>query len=177
MNRIVSIERHVEPDLDPSSGTSERPDSRITGEELMGLVQGLVDDELFDPGDFVIAGSARLWIARARKDLTDLDIIARGSTWIEAQRLADCGNGHPANGTISGDKVVLLYGGRIEVSDRWFMDDDDTDRLIDGAELHRGLRFFSIAQVVRYKSALNRPKDREDLAALDRLGRNRKTPD
>lgn len=167
MNRTESLERHSQPDSDLSPGAA-RPDAMYSGRRLLKLVKHLVARDDFDPDQFVIAGSARLLLAGTRKRLSDLDIVARGSTWVEAQRLADRGFGHRANGSISGDEVVRLYDGRIEVCDRWFMHNSDTDRLIENAEVHDGLRFFSVDQVVEYKSYLNRPKDRKDLAKLVR---------
>lgn len=169
MNRATLAERLFGTRSEPPVMPGRRADAGgggYAGKKLLGLVQKLVRTGSFEPNDFVIAGSARIFIAGKRSWLSDLDIVARGSTWEEAKRLVTRGKGYRTRGSISGDEVVRLYGDRIEVCDRWFMEGSDTDQLIECAEVHRGLRFFSIDQVIEYKSHLDRPKDRDDLAAL-----------
>ncbi|HEU5130040.1 MAG TPA: hypothetical protein VFU12_18820 [Glycomyces sp.] len=146
------------------------------GEDLYALVWELVCAHGFDTGDFVIAGSGRLWIDGIVHRLSDIDIVARGETWTRAQKLAQS-PGHDGlyEGENTGDWVAQLYGKRIDVSEFWVRRRDDSDRLIDDAEVVAGLRHLPLSEIVAYKRELDRPKDRDDLAriarALNRAGR------
>jgi hypothetical protein len=147
------------------------------GEELYALVWELVFEHGFDTGDFVIAGSGRLWMDGIVHRLSDIDIVARNGTWIRAQKLAHSpGHDGMYEGENTGAWVAQLYDRRIDVSESWVRRCDDPDRLIDGAEVIAGLRHLRLSEVVAYKRELDRPKDRSDLArigrALRRSGRS-----
>lgn len=119
-----------------------------------------------DQEHFVIFGSAPLFVHGLRADIQDLDVLARSSAW---QKVVSSGT--PALGTYTGDTVRQFHGGRIQFSEGWISDDFDTDTLIAEADLFQGLRFAKLSEVLRYKERLNRPKDRDDIAALRmRLG-------
>jgi hypothetical protein len=132
-----------------------------------------------EPDDFVIFGSAPLFAhGILRRELHDLDVVARGRAWEAACRSP---HGVRANGAITGDPMVHFENGRIQVSQRWIDGRWDTDRLIDGAEIIAGLRFAQLTEVLRYKQMLTdvlsegqppperRHKDIEDIEALMRL--------
>ncbi|THV38622.1 hypothetical protein [Glycomyces buryatensis] len=134
---------------------------------LYKLVWRLVRDHRFDPNDFVLVGSARLWLEGIVGRLADIDIVARNETWERAQKIA---HNYLHNGTYSGENtgapVVQLYGKRIDVCPSWVGDRFDADELIDHADVISGLRHMSVADVVAYKRKLGRPKDRQDLARI-----------
>ena len=135
--------------------------------ELIGLVWKLVHDEVFDPADFVLAGSARLLREGIVEHVSDIDVVARGATLDRAFALShDAGHGGLMVGENTGDKIAQLYHGKINVSARWLDREESIDALIEHAEVVDGLRYFRIADVIAYKRLLNRPKDRSDLAAL-----------
>lgn len=138
--------------------------------ELIRLVWKLILEEQFEPADFVLAGSARLLITGHRKRLSDIDIIARGDTWQRTLDLVRAGHGYFERTKVSGAMVARLCGGRIEVCDHWFMPGSKTDRLIDEADVHEGLRYFTLREVAAYKRVLDRPKDRADLRAISAAG-------
>ncbi|WP_199033862.1 hypothetical protein [Glycomyces salinus] len=146
-----------------------RPPRGDSGSRLIDLAQRLVLKKGFDPDDFVISGSARLWLSGHRDRISDIDIVARGETWSRALELVYDGQGYLATTHISGAKVVKLHGGLIEVADHWFMEGSDTDDLIDSAEIIDGLRYFGFGEIIAYKLKLFRPKDRADLARMGLL--------
>jgi hypothetical protein len=113
-----------------------------------------------DPKHFVIFGSAPLLVHGLRTDVRDLDVLARKSAWDEVA------GGTRTRGDETGDPLRGFFGGRIQFSERWISGDYDTDALIDGAEVLDGLPFARLADVLRYKEKLNRPKDQDDIEAL-----------
>jgi len=127
------------------------------------LIRRLIAFDL-DRDDFVIFGSAPLLAHGLRRSIRDLDVVARGAAWRRASEL-----GVPAVGTISGDPVVHLCGGQIQVSQGWIAKAWTTDDLIDRAEIVQGLRFARLADVLAYKQILMRPKDIADIQALTQL--------
>lgn len=107
--------------------------------------------------DFVVFGSGPLLAHGLRTTLGDLDIVARGQAWhrltaMSPPMIAPSGHGH----------MVRL---QIEAADQW-LPGFTTDDLIDTAEVHAGIRFAPLAEVVRYKRTLGRPKDCRDLALI-----------
>ncbi|WP_067508465.1 hypothetical protein [Actinoplanes sp. TFC3] len=127
--------------------------------ELVELVTKL---EL-DCRDFVVFGSGPLLAHGLRTHLRDVDVVARGAVW---QRVQDCGA--PAVGDLNGAPMALFCDGLIQFSPGWISPEWDADQLIDNAEMIEGLPFARLADVLRYKQALDRPKDRADIAALNR---------
>jgi hypothetical protein len=148
-----------------------RIDEGHPGEKLLDLVWGLVGGKGFNTADFVIVGSARLFVTGQRTHLSDIDLLARGSTWRQAREEVDSGRGYRENAT-SEDEVFRLCGGLVEVFDRWLIRETDADHMIDSAEFMGGLPYMSLEELVRYKRFLNRPKDRLDLAKLSYSGHN-----
>jgi hypothetical protein len=117
-----------------------------------------------DRDDFVVFGSAPLLAHGLRRSIGDLDIVARGAAWRRA-----CELGVPAIGTISGDPIVSLCGGFIQVSQEWVPRSRSADDLIGRAEIIQGLRFAQLADVLAYKQMLMRPKDIADIQALSQI--------
>jgi hypothetical protein len=140
------------------------------GAELIGLAWKLVRERGFDPSDFVIAGSARLWIDGYIDVLSDLDLVARGVTWQRAWDMALRGDARFAEGSVDNAKVVHAFGGRVEIGDHWILPTIGPDELIDEADVIGGLRYFPLDTVVRTKQMLGRRKDELHLAAI-RSGR------
>jgi hypothetical protein len=127
------------------------------------LIRRLIALDL-DRDDFVIFGSAPLLAHGLRRSIRDLDIVARGAAWRRASEL-----GVPAIGTISGDPVVSLCGGCIQVSQEWIPKTWSADDLINRAEIIQGLRFARLTDVLAYKQMLMRPKDIADIQALSQI--------
>lgn len=143
------------------------------GSELIELLRQHVPSD-FDPDEFVIAGSARLWVEGITPRLSDLDLLVRprSETWRRAMELAFehalIFDAAPLRSSAyTGDKIARLYGGIVEVCQTWLLPGSDTEALLAEADLIDGLRFLPLADVVAYKRMLNREKDREDLGAID----------
>ena len=86
--------------------------------------------------DYVLFGTAPLFL-RGIKDLGhDLDLVARGRAWEMAAQagiveIPRSGAGH----------VISLFDGEIEVFDSWTPGVWDVDKLIETAETAEGIRF------------------------------------
>lgn len=111
--------------------------------------------------DFVIFGSAPLLVYGIRRNIGDLDIVARGAAWRKAAEL-----GVHATAASTGAPMIHFWGGRIEIFQEWLSKDWDSDELIDQANVVGGLRFARMADVLAYKRTLMRPKDRIDIYKL-----------
>lgn len=140
------------------------------GRQLTDLVRRLVRDEGFEKSEFVIVGSGRLVATGHRRRMSDIDLVARGHTWQRAGELVKLGRGYLEYAQFSGDRVIRLYEGLVEVCDHWFMDGAETDTLIQSAEILDGLPYMRLHDLEAYKRQLDRPKDRRDLAVLSRIG-------
>jgi ribosomal protein S18 acetylase RimI-like enzyme len=114
------------------------------------------------PGHFVLFGSAPLLVRGIVPPSGDIDIVARGPAWADAQQLGATIRLMPYD-----VDVVRLLGGRIEIGTVWGIGDVDVDELIDTAELIDGLPFAALRHVRAYKQTADRAKDREHLRLLD----------
>jgi hypothetical protein len=108
--------------------------------------------------DYVIFGSAPMWIHGLRTQLSDLDVVARNAAW------HDLATFYPPRPAPSGHGQVIRLV--IEVVDRW-LPGWDTNHLIAGAQDHHGLPFASLAQVRASKTQTLRSKDLYDLTLID----------
>ncbi|MFC3494260.1 hypothetical protein [Glycomyces rhizosphaerae] len=152
--------------------------NRVRGEvyngfKLIELLRSHVPLD-FDPDDFLIAGSARLWAGGITSRLSDLDLVARpgSDTWRRAQELAFTHalvfDADPLRlSDYTGDKIARLYSGVIEVSEHWILPGSDTEMLLERAEVIDGLKYLPLTEVIAYKHMLSRPKDLSDLQAID----------
>ncbi|WP_326564586.1 hypothetical protein [Micromonospora peucetia] len=110
-------------------------------------------------GDYVVFGSGPLLAHGLRTHLGDLDVVARGAAWEQLTALA-----RPVRPPSGCGWMVRHH---IEAVDRW-LPGFDTDHLIDGAEMHGGIPFAPLGEVRRSKMVTDRPKDRLDLALIER---------
>ena len=138
-------------------------DLALSEDRLISRLVALANELDIDRRDFVIFGSAPLLAHGLRQRVRDLDVVARGTAWQRASRY-----GLPATGTINGAPMALFWGGLIQVSSGWISEDWDADALVDRAEIIQGLPFAKLDDVLAYKQALDRPKDRPDIEALIR---------
>jgi len=137
------------------------PAAALSKNRLIRRLTRLVIDLNLNRSDFVIFGSGPLLAHGLRRNIRDLDVVARGTTWYRVSE-----RGLPATGAISGAPMALFSGGRIHFSPGWISQDWDIDDLIDRAEIIHGLPFAHLTDVLAYKQMLNRPKDRADIDAL-----------
>jgi hypothetical protein len=136
----------------------------LTDDRLIRRLLELVEKYELDRRDFVIFGSGPLLAHGLRKGVEDLDVVARGSVW---DRVVEYGD--PAAGDINGAPLAMFYNGQIQFSRGWVSDEWRADDLIERAELIDELPFAQLGDVLKYKRALRRPKDRADIRALERL--------
>jgi hypothetical protein len=125
-------------------------------------IRRLISLEL-DRDHFVIFGSGPLLAHGLRRDIGDLDVVARGPAWKRALEL-----GTPAVGPLNQAPMVHFWGGRIEVSGGWISPTWNVDELIDKADVIAGIRFARLTDVLAYKRFLCRPKDIADICAIER---------
>lgn len=111
--------------------------------------------------DYVVAGSGPLLAHGLRQDVSDLDIVARADAWKIASSMADATVPPSGHGL-----MVVLFGGDIEIFDRWLPGAHDADDLIDSAELVEGIPFCSLSRVLEWKTRSNREKDRRDIKLI-----------
>lgn len=142
------------------------------GRKLIELLRLHVPTD-FEPSDFLIAGSGRLWAGGITPCLSDLDLLVRpgSETWRRAMEIAfehalifDAAPLRSSDYT--GDKIARLYGGLMEVCQTWLLPGSDTEELLGRAEVIDGLRYLPLEEVVSYKLWLDRAKDRADLEVV-----------
>jgi hypothetical protein len=135
-------------------------------DDLLGnkLIHYLVDLDL-DPKDFVIFGSGPMLAHGIRKDIHDLDIVARGKALRQVKAHKDSKR---MKGTITGNVVWSFLDGRIQFSRQWIYNLWTTDELIDNAEIIADLPFAPLAYVIAYKKRRGWPKDRIDVLDIER---------
>jgi hypothetical protein len=143
-----------------------RGDTTYDGAELIGLVWHLIRERDFKPDEFVLAGSARLWREGCLSRLSDIDVVAIGSTWDIAWSMALSGEAEFGEGSLNHAKTVKLFGSRVEICNSWLPPHSDPHRLVYEAEQIKGLLYPPLATVVEYKEQIGRPKDHADLARL-----------
>jgi len=113
------------------------------------------------PDDFAVFGSGPL-AARGLRDVSDLDIVARGEAWEKAKRFGTPGQ------TQSGDASFFFADGKIEICDRWGPVEWNTDQLIDTADAIDDVRFVKIEIVMQDKIKRGREKDLKDVELIGR---------
>ncbi|APY86882.1 hypothetical protein DCW30_30555 [Streptomyces alfalfae] len=120
------------------------------------LVQKLLSLSL-PPTDYVVAGSGPLLAHGLRDRIGDLDVVARGAAWKTVTGLGD-----PVVAPSGHGLMVVLFGGDIEVFDRWLPGAPEPDVLIENAEWVCGIPFCPLAQILVWKERSLRPKDQTD---------------
>lgn len=130
----------------------------------------LPDHPLFDnlralglpSDDFVVFGSGPLLAHGLRDSVPDLDVLARGEAWRQAQRFA------APERAPSGVGSIIRVPENIEIFDAWPLKGKgwNVDRLIDNAEIIDGIRFVPLETVLNWKESAGRPKDEDDIALL-----------
>ncbi|MFI7317834.1 hypothetical protein [Streptomyces venezuelae] len=124
------------------------------------LIQKLLSLNL-PSSDYVVAGSGPLLAHGIRERVGDLDVVARGAAWKVAAELAD-----PVVAPSGHGRVVPLFGGAIDVFDRWLPGTPEPDVLIKDAEWMSGIPFCPLSQVLVWKERSLRPKDQADVQLI-----------
>ena len=111
---------------------------------------------------YVIAGSAPMLAHSIKREIHDLDIVAREGAWEKAATL-----GEIVQAPYSSAKVIYLCDGKIEILDRWFQ--WGASDLIRTAEMIEGLPFVPLRITVDWKRKLGRPEDKRDIEVIERF--------
>jgi hypothetical protein len=106
--------------------------------------------------DYVLFGSLPLLTHGLIDSVNDIDILARGSAWEQAQTFAK------AELAPMGEWRVSLED--IEIYNAWL--GMDVDALINRAMFVNGLPYADLGDVLEFKQKLNRPKDAEHIRRI-----------
>ena len=121
--------------------------------ELRELGLERADHALFGSGPLLVRG----WI----DEVGDLEVIARGTAWEQAQEIGELVHLDAYN------VDIVEIGDMITVGTSWGYGDVDIDHLIDTAEDIDGIRCVQLQHVVAYKRVAARPKDLAHLDIID----------
>ncbi|MEV5557137.1 hypothetical protein AB0L44_26055 [Nonomuraea wenchangensis] len=117
-------------------------------------------------GEYVVCGSAALYVRGLRARMGDLDVLARGPAWDVVLTL-----GVVPGTALSGHGLVVNHPtAAIEFVDQW-TPGWPTDYLIDSADLIDGIPFMRLGDVLAWKQRARRPKDLPDISAIAHLCR------
>lgn len=112
--------------------------------------------------DYAIFGSGPMFPVGLKKNISDLDLIAKGEAWHQVQTL-----GKIQTPFADGHQVVKLFDGEIEVFHGWGPGDWNINELINSAEIYEGIRFVRLESVLAWKKLLSRPKDIPDIQKIE----------
>jgi len=111
---------------------------------------------------FAVFGSGPMAIRNLRK-AKDIDIIivSRG-LWNKLKKK------HPS----AGKSIKLKH---IEIFKDWLPWIRNSEKLIKDADIINGIRFVKLEYVLKWKKAMNRPKDRKDVSLIEKYLKTKKT--
>jgi hypothetical protein len=117
----------------------------------------------FDPGRWVVAGSAPMLMAGLVDSIADVDVVVDAVAWRQALCMVDQG---PRHGLL-GDHLVGfdVAGAQVEVFDGWLGTDADT--IVAEAVDVEGVPCSPLERVLDSKRRLIRPKDTQHIAILE----------
>lgn len=135
-----------------------RKNSFSRGRQLIEFIKklNLPQDE------FVVFGSGAMYLNEIKDLDHDIDLLARGSAWEKATKLAK-----PVDTLYHKGKVVVLNNGKVEIYNEWLPGDWDMDKLINKSDLIDGIRFVNLDTVIKWKKMMNREKDQKHLKMID----------
>lgn len=130
----------------------------INGQRLIELVK----QERFPDGSFVIFGSGPLALAGIRP-VMDIDIVVTDDLYKDLKR-----RGWREKIGLNGDKMICHDV--FEASTSWQFGEyrPSFDELLACAERIDGVTFLPLGEVKKWKLAMNRDKDHEDILLIDK---------
>lgn len=114
--------------------------------------------------EFVVHSSASLVLRGVLDEAGDVDVVCRGAAWEAALALVEEGT---ATLDVGSHDQRVSVGDDVELYDGWLGEPGDV--VIDRAELVEGVPCVPLADVIRFKERLGRPKDEVHLAAIRRF--------
>lgn len=133
----------------------------LSEHRLIRRLTKIISELDLDSRDFAIFGSGPMFAHGLRKEISDLDLVAREEAWQSVSRYGTL----KAIGATK-DTAVLFWGGLITFFNSWISADWNINDVIDQAEIVQGLPFAQLTDVLAYKQAMLRPKDLPDIKAL-----------
>jgi len=116
-------------------------------------------------GDYAIFGSGPLIVRGIIEAANDLDVLARGTAWDEAQQYGELVY-LPDHDV----EIVSCFDGVVTIGTEWAIGEFNVDELIDSAEIIDGLPFVRLEYVILYKQIAGRPKDMRHLELIKQAG-------
>jgi len=120
------------------------------------------------PEDYAVFGSGPMLVHGLRATIGDLDIIARGSAWQKAHQFGE------EQTAPSGLGKAILPAEGIQIYNAWGPGKWTADELIDTSEIIDGIKFVTLDKVAYWKELMGRPKDVEDVKAINHYLENLK---
>lgn len=117
----------------------------------------------FEPGRWVVAGSAPMLMSGLIDSISDIDVVVDGTAWQQAEALSD----QQVREGLRGDLIVEIDvdGSLVEVFDGW-LGRDAAEMIAEGIELE-GFRFSPLSRVLDSKRRLSRAKDQRHIELLE----------
>ncbi len=110
------------------------------------------------PEDYAIFGSVPMLAYGLVTEVGDVDILATGSAWQEAQKLGVLEVAHGGDHIVQVSPELAIFGGWLGL---------DVEGIVGRSSLKDSLPIAHLNDVVAYKRLLNRPKDRAHLKLLE----------
>lgn len=104
---------------------------------------------------FAVFGSGPMGI-RGIRDSSDVDIIVKQNLWEELAKKNKV------------EHEIMIKIGNVEICKNWLPWLDDTEKLIDDADIIKGIRFVKLKYVLEWKIKFNRDKDKKDVELIQK---------
>lgn len=114
----------------------------------------------FPKNQFAVFGSGPLGVRGIRKS-KDIDILASKKLW---NKLAEK---YP----VKNEKLISI--GKIEIYKHWLPWFKNTEALIKSSDVIKGVRFVNLKNVIKWKKAYNREKDKKDIKLIKEYLKNK----
>ncbi len=109
--------------------------------------------------EFAICGSGPLAVREIR-DSHDIDIVVKKKLWKQLAKK------YPVHQSGSKRNLIQIRG--IEMAEDWPPLLENTDKLIETADVINGFRFVKLDYVMKWKNIINREKDKIDIKLIEK---------
>ncbi len=109
--------------------------------------------------EFAICGSGPLAVREIR-DSNDIDIVVKKKLWEQLAKK------YPVHQSSNNRNFIQIRD--IEMYEGWFPLLENTDKLIDTADIINGFRFVKLEYVMEWKKIMKREKDKKDIKLIEK---------
>ncbi len=109
--------------------------------------------------EFAICGSGPLAVREIR-DSHDIDIVVKKKLWEQLAKK------YPVHQYDYERNFIQIRD--IELSEGWFPLPENSDKLIETADVINGFRFVKLGYVMKWKKIMNREKDKKDIKLIEK---------